>query len=88
MVWLVNLGLKVGECPADAAVPSPGPGEAGGLRPRGLGGAQQLHDREVQRGEVLLGAQRQRGCPGEEAAEAGVSRPVNSEPLVNLTIFW
>ena len=56
----------------------------GGLRPRGLCGPQQLHDREVQAGEILLRAEGQRRGPGEEASEGRVSRPVHTQPLVNL----
>ena len=86
---LVRVGdpsLEVGEGSADAAVSGAGPGEAGGLGARGLGRAQQLHDREVQRGEVLLRAQRQRGGSGEQTSECRVSRSVNTKLLVNLRI--
>ena len=36
-VTVINVGLKVWEGSAHTAVPSAGPGKAGGLRPRGLG---------------------------------------------------
>ena len=86
LVLTVDDGLEVREGPADTGQPGAGAGGGGGLGPGGLTAAQELHDGEVQGEEVLECVQSERRGSRVETPVDWVSRSVQSQPPVHLTV--